>query len=175
MALVSFGNPESAVLAQLLAEDVTKEFNYQYGTDWINLGYKQDMLGTLKAIRIDIPGIYREDFRDRKPIASFPVTANLHNMKDVGIIVEIAPSGTYKYWIQLIQGGDLVVPYCFAATSVMVPELYPYLDSGQITGMLFGLKGAAEYEELLKLPPAQRKSTQFLSPLSLSLIYLFLL
>ncbi len=173
-ALIQFGNPEAAVLAQLLAEDVTKEYNYKYGTDWINMGYRQDMLGTLKAMRVDIPAVYRDDFFERKPLSTFPITAGLKTIKDVGIVVEVAPSGTYKFWIQLIQGGDKV-PYGLAATSVMVPELYPYLDSKQMVGMLFGLKGAAEYEALLNLPPDKRGSTRFLSPLSLSLIYLFLL
>jgi len=173
-ALIQFGNPEAAVLAQLLAEDVTKEFDYKYGTDWINMGFRQDMLGTLKAMRVDIPAVYRDDFFERKPLSTFPITSGLKTIKDVGIVVEVAPSGTYKYWIQLIQGGDKV-PYGLAATSVMVPELYPYLDSGQMVGMLFGLKGAAEYESLLNLPADKRQSTRFLSPLSLSLIYLFLL
>ena len=176
-ALIQFGNPEAVVLAQLLAEDVTKEdpeYKDGYGKTWINLGFKQDMLGTLKAMRVDIPAVYRDDFRDRRRVTDFEITRNLKTIKDVGIVVEVAPSGTYKYWIQLIQGGDKI-PYGLAATSVMVPELYPYLDSGQMVGMLFGLKGAAEYEDLLQLPADKKESTRFLSPLSLSLIYLFLL
>ena len=173
-ALIQFGNPEAVVLAQLLAEDVTKEMDYKYGIDWINLGFRQDMLGTLKAMRVDIPAVYKDDFSERKPIGTFEITRNLKTIKDVGIVLEVAPSGTYKYWIQLIQGGDKVT-YCLAATSVMVPELFPYLDTGQIEGMLFGLKGAAEYEDLLQLPADKKESTRFLSPLSLSLIYLFLL
>jgi hypothetical protein len=31
----------------------------------------------------------------------------------------------------------------------MAPEAYPLLDSGQLVGMLTGMRGAAEYETLL--------------------------
>jgi hypothetical protein len=31
----------------------------------------------------------------------------------------------------------------------MAPLAYPYLDSGQLVGMLTGMRGAAEYEQLL--------------------------
>src|SRR5687768_5556806 len=84
-ALIQFGNPEAAVLAQLLAEDVTKEFNYQYGVDWINMGYRQDMLGTLKAMHVDIPAVYRDDFAERKSLSTFAITSSLKTIKDIGI------------------------------------------------------------------------------------------
>ena len=34
-------------------------------------------------------------------------------------------------------------------TAVMAADNYPYLQSGQLIGMLSGLKGAAEYEKLV--------------------------
>ena len=34
----------------------------------------------------------------------------------------------------------------------MAPEGYQFLDSGQIKGMLTGIKGAIEYENLIKKP-----------------------
>ncbi|MFW6157074.1 MAG: hypothetical protein ACOC7J_07125, partial [Armatimonadota bacterium] len=39
-------------------------------------------------------------------------------------------------------------------TAVMAPDLYPYLQSGQLVGLINGLKGAAEYELLMELDPA---------------------
>ena len=34
-------------------------------------------------------------------------------------------------------------------TAVMAPDQYPYLQSGQMNGMMGGLAGAAEYETLI--------------------------
>jgi hypothetical protein len=35
-------------------------------------------------------------------------------------------------------------------TAVSAADYYPYVNSGQFSGMLAGMKGAAEYEELLE-------------------------
>jgi len=34
-------------------------------------------------------------------------------------------------------------------TAVQAPLAYPYLDTGQLTGLLGGMKGGAEFEELV--------------------------
>lgn len=34
-------------------------------------------------------------------------------------------------------------------TAVIAPGLYPFLDTGQINGLIGGLRGAAEYETLI--------------------------
>jgi len=45
-------------------------------------------------------------------------------------------------------------------TAVMAADLYPYLQSGQLVGMLAGLKGAAEYEKLVDVFAAYRDPTK---------------
>jgi len=37
-------------------------------------------------------------------------------------------------------------------TAVIAPDLYPFYQSGQMIGFLGGLRGAADYEKLLKFP-----------------------
>ena len=37
-------------------------------------------------------------------------------------------------------------------TAVSAPEYYPYLQAGQLQGLLGGMAGAAEYEVLVKYP-----------------------
>ena len=39
----------------------------------------------------------------------------------------------------------------------MAPDLYPFLDSGQLGGLLGGLAGAAEYETLIERPGSASK------------------
>ncbi|MEK6662037.1 MAG: hypothetical protein AABY63_09180, partial [candidate division NC10 bacterium] len=36
-------------------------------------------------------------------------------------------------------------------TAVIAPGLYPFLDTGQINGLIGGLRGAAEYEILIEM------------------------
>jgi hypothetical protein len=42
-------------------------------------------------------------------------------------------------------------PIGAATTGIMAPQQYPYLSSGQLVGLLGGMKGAAEYEMLVDM------------------------
>ena len=43
-------------------------------------------------------------------------------------------------------------PLAMGCTAVIAPDLYPFVQSGQVTGILGGLRGAADYEVLV-VPP----------------------
>lgn len=170
IAFVSF-EPSSTELAQELMEDISKKHGYEYGKDWINLGFRADIQGTLKAMMIDIHETFKKDSRQEKALAEFPIMRKLKNLRDAGVIAEISPSGTYKYWVGLVVG-SVEAPFIYGPTSVMAPELYTYLDSGQMDGMMFGIKGAAEYEQLLGI---KGFTTKAITPVSLALVMLFIL
>jgi hypothetical protein len=170
-------DPQSPTLAQEVAEELAPQFGYKYGVNWVNVGYRPQVETTLKSLVQDIPATFKEDAIERKPLSSFPAMAGVKNIRDVGVIVEVSPSGTYKAWVQLVVG-TTSAPYCFCPTSVMAPEVFTYLDSGQIKGMLFGIKGAAEYEELLVENGVLKErgfTTRAMTPVSLTLILLFVL
>ena len=44
------------------------------------------------------------------------------------------------------------MPLAIGVTGVMATDYYPYLQSGRIFGLMGGLKGAAEYEQLADNP-----------------------
>ncbi|RLG68557.1 MAG: hypothetical protein DRO11_08925 [Methanobacteriota archaeon] len=45
-----------------------------------------------------------------------------------------------------------MIPIGGGVTAVSGPEMYPYIQSGQLVGLLSGMKGAAEYEQLVGKP-----------------------
>jgi hypothetical protein len=54
-------------------------------------------------------------------------------------------------------------------TAVSASEFYPYLQTGQFSGLMIGMKGAAEYEELVERNlniTARRKASESLSSLT---------
>jgi hypothetical protein len=51
-----------------------------------------------------------------------------------------------KEWVQQVQA-RFHVPLISGCTAVSAPEYYPYLQSGQLQGLLGGMAGAAEYEK----------------------------
>jgi len=170
-ALIAFGDPQSTILAQEVAEGLAKRYHYEYGKDWINLGYRADMAGTLKGIVTNLVGTLKSDSIQKKPLGDFPVMRGIRNIKDVNVIAEVSASGSYTAWLGLVVG-TTDAAFCYAPTSVMAPELYTYIDSGQMKGMLFGIKGAAEYERLLGI---KGFTTRAITPVSLSLVLLFVL
>ncbi len=171
------GDAQSVTLAQEITGDLAKEYNYEYGKDWISLGYRLDQTGTLKGALLDIVQVYKTDSKERRPLGEWPVMAGVKSLKDIGVVGEISASGAYKNWIGLV-GSAMSAPLCYGPTSVMAPELYTYLDSGQIAGMMFGIKGAAEYEALLVKSGVLKKAgftTRAITPISLALVLLFVL
>ena len=162
---------QSTVLAQELTEELAREHGYEYGRDWLNLGFRADVAGTLKGSLLDMWQVFKTDSIKRKPLGEFPLMQDLKSLKDASVIVEISPSGNYKNWIGLVTG-SIDAPFVYGPTSVMAPELYTYLDSGQMKGMMFGIKGAAEYERLLGI---KGFTTRAITPVSLALVLLFVL
>jgi hypothetical protein len=164
-------------------ENVAKEvrslqdrYGYVEGRDWINWGYRPNgaINATLKAMVRDIPGAIQHDangvsLRDTEKL---PFMKGVKDMSNVGLIVEITPSSTYEPWVAFVQGVGGGTPMVFCPTAVMAPEAYQYLDSGQMVGMLTGLKGALEYEWKVKEPGRASKQALALSASHILIIVL---
>jgi len=133
--------------AQSLAEKAQKKYQREYGQDWCNWGFKTGGSQTLMGLAKDVPGTIKED-REGRPIRSLKVMEGIHTIQDIGLIAEFTGAGMLPMYIQFIQGvyGTPLVQGC---TGIIGPEQYPYLDSGQLKGLLVGMKGAAEYEKLV--------------------------
>lgn len=143
-AMLSFA-PQSPKLTQAIVERLAKEYDFVEGRDWINWGYKVDAKNYLKGFVRDIPGVVKTNGR-AEPLDKFPVVMKgIKTAADIKLLVSITPSAVYQTYIQFVAG-PLKVPMVVAPTSVMVPEVFNYLDSKQIAGMMPGLPGAGEYE-----------------------------
>ena len=127
---------------------IGKEMGKQYGVDWVHLGYNPGpMYAVIAGLGKDFPGVFKVD-KLRKKLKEIPCMANIRDHRDIGAVAEITPSGTVSYWIAYFNS-PYRVPLVFCPTAVMAAEAYPFLDSGQICGMLNGVIGAAQYETLL--------------------------
>ena len=149
--LMTLAPPMGAKLAHSIGSEVAKRYGARYGVDWANWGYKYGTSNVLMAMVKDVPKTVGSDFYG-KPVKSLPIMRGVRTVKDIGLVVEVTGlAGMTEMWIGLIQGPQ-GVPFAAAYTAVMAPGYYPYLDSGQIEGMLVGAKGAAEMESLIARP-----------------------
>lgn len=137
-------------LAQQIAERLGPEYHYRYGKDWVNWGFRTGTDTMIRAWAANIPEIIEEDVR-HTPVAEIPVMSGVRSVRDVSIILEITPSNTLPVYVRYVYG-IYRTPLGYACTGVMAPEAFPYYDAHQIVGVLKGLAGAAEYEELIHHP-----------------------
>jgi hypothetical protein len=171
-AILSF-DPKNNSLTQQIVDRWAQKYGYVYGRDYVNWGYRPGTVfsQTIKGLNQSIPVTIKTDYQG-KPIANFPVMQGIKNYSNIGAIVEITPSGTVDGWIGLAPVGNGVgkIPLLFAPTAVIAPTYYPYIDSGQIAGMLTGIKGAGDYEQMIGVHAFGTRATG-----ALSLVYALLI
>lgn len=164
-AILSF-DPKNNQLTQDIVNQLAPKYGYLYGRDYVNWGYRPQnvVVQIVKGLAQSVPGTIKTDWKGT-PIARIPVMRGIQNYFNISAVVEITPSATADTWIGLapVGSGPGQVRLLFAPTAVMAPTYYPYIDSGQISGMLTGIKGAGDYEQLIGVHSFGTRATGALS------------
>ncbi len=130
-----------------IVRDVARERRQTYGVDFVNLGYKPGNEAVMVLMGQSIPNTFPRDHYGRD-VRTLPVMRDIRNYSSFPLLVSM--SGGYpgtKEYVQQVQG-RFHIPIVAGVTAVRAPTLYPYLQTGQIEGLLGGMAGAAEYESL---------------------------
>lgn len=123
----------------------------QEGVDFVNLGYVPGGETAMSAFAGDIYNTFPKDYKG-KAIASLPMMAGIKTGADIDLMIEITGgSPGVPEMIRQLQG-PYGVKYAAGLPAISVPIYMPYMNSGQMIGLMSGLRGAAEYEMLLKEP-----------------------
>ena len=117
-----------------------------YGVDYVNLGYKEGREDVMVLMGQGIANAFPKDYRGNDT-RSLPIMGNVRDYSSFPLLVSISAGypGT-KEWVQQVQS-RFHLPMVSGCTAVSAPEYYPYLQSGQLLGLLGGMSGAAEYEK----------------------------
>jgi hypothetical protein len=80
-------------------------------------------------------------------VKTLPIMRGVRDYSSFPLLVNISAGypGT-KEWVQQVQA-RFHLKMVAGVTAVSAPEYYPYLQSGQLHGLLGGMAGAAEYEK----------------------------
>jgi len=165
MTTIPLGGPS---IAERVTRELADQYKKEYATDFVNLGYKANYVAVLKGMGNSIEAIYPTD-NSGTSLADLPMMAEIDNLQDIDFIYVVADNGIVDYWMSIVnaQFGNTVGA---GVTAVMAPKLYAYVGSGQMTGLLGGMKGAAAYEQLVGKPA---KAVAGMS--SQSLVHLFII
>ena len=135
-------------MADQLLTQVAEETGKENGKDYVFLGWSPGGTAVIINMGQDLYNTFPSDYSG-KATKGLPVLDGVQTLKDVNYAVSLAAGnpgveawyvfGKDKYKFEL--GGG--------CTGVIAPGLYPLLRSGQINGLIGGLRGAAEYESLI--------------------------
>jgi hypothetical protein len=174
--LVSTAYPTSPQLAnEAMQQAIDLEGvrgQWEYGRDWANLGYKKGEDPWYRTFTQNVRDAITADYAGT-PLAQLPVmngVAEFGPDGQISILIDSTGSNTIEKWYQFL--GPSKVKIALGWWAVMAPEQYPFLDSGQLSGMLTGMKGAAEYERLLGV---ESFGTTGMAGQSFAHLYIFLL
>lgn len=143
-------NPEAQAFTLQIAEDVAAQMNKEYGTDYVIFGPLTQAGGaTISSLARDILGTAQKDAIETRDLSSFPIMAGVESIESVSMIARFAYMWELVPWIGFVQG-----PYGtklnVGAAAITSSTAYPYVDAGQIAGLLDGASGAAQYEQLVE-------------------------
>lgn len=154
-SLVPIAEPFLSAIPERVAKRLMEEQpgkRWEYGQDWVNLGYKPgaDLFIQALARSDNLAEFLGKDVLGNE-LNRLPVFHGIRGFRDIPFLAEFTGLvGTFPIYIQFFQRKDHIPKFGHGCTSITIPEAYIYLDSGQLSGLLEGISGAAWYSELLK-------------------------
>lgn len=143
MTTIPLGGPS---MAERVTRMIARQYNKKYGVDFVNLGYKANYVAVLKGMGTSIEAIYPTD-NSGTPLSELPLMTKVKNYDDVSFIFVVSDNDIVTYWVSIVNA-QYGIPVGAGVTAVGAPKYYAFVGSGQLTGLLGGMKGAAEYELL---------------------------
>ena len=142
--------PEGVIMAKDVVTNVIDSGIFQLvdGVDYVMFDYKVGGEIVIKNIASDFRGVYMQDI-NKKSISQIPMMKDIYSVEDFDFVFDLSAGvpGNAE-WVQYACDPKNV-PLSSGCTSIMVTDAIPYVESGQLKGILAGMPGAAEYENLV--------------------------
>lgn len=145
ISLFPLGGVDMAIERFMLLEN---DLGAQNGTDWVNLGYKDGGQAAMKLMGENMASVFPSDTNQR-PIGEIPLMQTVRNYGDMEMAISLATSVLGEWWINLVNA-QFGIDVAVGSTAVSAPKYYAYVEAGQAIGVMGGMKGASEYEELVE-------------------------
>jgi hypothetical protein len=119
--------------------------------DYVIMGYFPGAEGTLNGIENNVRATFagKKDYPPNSPpkdVLESKVFEGIKNLADFKYLIVITASKTTEVTIERIKKAPLM----FMVTGVMAPETRNYFSSGQIVGLVGGVKGVYDLEGLME-------------------------
>jgi len=140
-----------------MADDIMSQLHEDfpdliYGEDYVNLGFKAGGMITIQSMGKNFREVFPEDMNGNN-IDDLPIMEGVNNFNNIGFVFSLSAGAPgIKEWVQIAHDA-YKRPTSGGVTGVSAPAILPYVnEQKQLTGLLAGLKAAAEYETMIKAP-----------------------
>lgn len=166
---------EGSMMYPLVMDSVKPETKHGavYGEDYVFLGYIAGIQTAMAGVLGDLPAIITTDYLGT-PISQISILDGIRGAQDIDMVAYMTTAGgTSEGWVYQgysAYGKDLLGGFL----SMMTTSMKPYYDTGQLLGIIDGVKGAADMEYLTGYPGDAIQSSDVLS-FSQTLVLIFII
>ncbi len=132
-----------------IASDVVPRIAAEYGrkqnVDWAFLGFQPNAVIAMLQMGEDFKKTFPIDYYGT-PVNEIPLMEPIQNYDQIPAVITLASTAVGEYWA-VYPGSRYGLKVLAGLTAVYTADIQPFYQSGQISGILGGLKGAAEYEK----------------------------
>jgi hypothetical protein len=158
--VIAFGTTEEFAVYNIVMGDAAtgirglltstmEEYDYNYGEDYVCLGYVLVNEASTSALANNLHDVAATDYLGNSLDDTF--YADLNDAGDFTLIIDFSTGmqtvPMINHWVM-----DFDVPMIEGAIGVNIPSYTPYLDTGHLKAMLQSTKGCAELEYLTGNP-----------------------
>jgi hypothetical protein len=143
--IVGIGTDESTALMQSLINELDLESRYDYGVDYVGIGFIPGGEITVASLAEDFQNVIETDAYGNK-VSDLQLTADIEGVEDFAAMIPFDSAGVMMFWVRNWTTYD--IPFFAAFTAGSEPTYAAFYNAGDIEGYLAGLRGGAEYELL---------------------------
>ncbi len=148
---IACSHPEATGIPQMMfsyLKDVMEKYDYEYGEDYVVLGYIFPNEAAVAATAQDFHGAVKEDWQGRPITGTF--LDRIKTWEDWSLVAIFSTGVQSASFIR--HYGLRGTPMVINCIGVMIPTTKPYVDTGIFKALLPSMRGGAELEKLINAP-----------------------
>lgn len=155
VVIFTFYESSTAFIRRYLVE-MEKTYGIKDGVDFVFLGYASAYTTAMYKMGTSIEDVFHEDDGGRA-VSTLPLMKGVTSLQDFSGLACIAGNSNPRFWINFAVA-PFNIQFLAVMTAVEATNYFPFLQTGQLKGMLGGGRAGAEFEEIL-VNRGIRKST----------------
>lgn len=155
---MSVGDPQAPEVARITIRELNEERKkvglepYRQWDDYVFVGFFPGAEASMQSISANLGSAIANN-RDadasgvKRPVVESPVLQGVGKVEDLGAYIIVTGTKSSRIAIERLSGKLTMIGL---VTGVMGPETFNYYQTGQLSGLSIGLKGAYDLETMMK-------------------------